>query len=200
MWGCIILHDIVLADPDRTGLGNNGLDLINCGKPGSRTWKDSTAPDGVTLMFQFKTYSETPEMDVISEENVRQLKPDLLVIGTGQWGLPKPQAMRAFGIRHTQLVDQVGHFVGRMRSALEGPVIFLAPQVNSNITPTLRRAFDGNCSDPLHSGTLTWDRNEMTVCSASCPEAVMESARKHAWLGLIQHHMAKTFVSLLCQA
>jgi hypothetical protein len=187
------------TDPDRTGMGNNGLDLINCGLPGNRTWIDNTTADGVALIFQFKTYSETPEMDVFYEQQVLGLQPDLLVIGTGAWGVPAPVILNKYGVRHAQLVDQIAFFVGNMRRVYSGPMVYLGPHSNADVTPVLRRRFDGNCSGPAHSAVLTWDRNDMLVCVSPCPEAVVASSRKHAWVGLIQQHMVKAFVSLLCQ-
>ena len=62
-WCVPVCVDAARADPGHTGMARNGLDVVNCGAPSNRTWRDPSSEDGAQLTFQFKSYAVSPPVD-----------------------------------------------------------------------------------------------------------------------------------------
>jgi hypothetical protein len=68
--------------------GPAGIDLVGCDLPWNRSDLVTEGCDGVSVHFQFKTYVNTREADAVVLDRWSRLPaPDLIVLGSAEWGV-----------------------------------------------------------------------------------------------------------------
>ena len=206
-------------DGDSNSCSNlDGYDIANCGWPRSKWWlvehkklvreaKYTTPPQEAhefppapgpgqwLLVFQFKTFVSTPELDadLIRQAGSSGYKADLLVIETGIWGYlpwlgPVEEQTSTF-LRTIQMgytASNVVVITDGFHQGMIGPHV-----VNGSVASTALGAESGRM------GFIHFDRT-MLLHNASLHPDWAESMSSHGYAGAVSNMHALILFSFMC--
>lgn len=98
-----------------------GLDLEECGRPGTDEWVSPR--ENITMRFQFKTYFGTPVADALLLDDIRRLDPSITIVNIGRWGAA--QDMCGVGSEYEQLRG----FIDGLNASTGRPLLWIESQI-----------------------------------------------------------------------
>lgn len=208
-------QDMHIASRDRGCTGLDGFDIKGCGWPQSKVWEmeggrvvseekyveprrlfeDGLSGDAWRLVFQFKTFVDTPELDDMIVRQLNGYKASVVVIEVGIWGW---LAYEGGG----GLDEQARRFLEKIRSGYDGTIVLVVDGYNyghvgphivngSTIAPVLVRV-----AQELKD-ILVFDRTESLVAAGKV-ERLRESMERHGYAGTVSREHARMLFSFLC--
>lgn len=209
-------QDPNLASRHKPCTNLDGLDLTHCGWPYSRSWtfdrrgrlrheQTFTSPPQFfelldlfrqdwRIVFQFKTFVSTPELD---QEIVRQLEEyeaDLLVLEVGIWGwIPIHQDLA----NHTKIL------LNTLRSGFDGTIIMIVDGFNYG--PVGPHVVNGSAIAPVlqqiarqYGDVLVFDRTPSLI-EASQQPYLHKSMESHGYAGLVADTHLDSLLYFICR-
>lgn len=209
------VQDLHIASRSRSCPNLDGFDIQGCGWPHSKMWEIAggrvlaeekhvqprttfppAAPtDAWRMVFQFKTFVDTPELDAMIVKQANGYRADALVLELGIWGW---LAYEGGG----DLEAQATRFFNVIRGGYDGTIVLVVDAYNfghvgphivngSEIAPVLLRVARGM------QDVLVFDRTEGLLAAAKV-ERLQESMARHGYAGAVSMAHIRALLSVLC--